>query len=412
MNSITRGNIKMAIASVRNTKWRSMLTMLGIIIGVVSVVTIVGIGEGIKHQVSGQIDQLGRDLITVRSGQLVQRNNTGAISSVHVFSGVDSFGTLSGSDLQTVQSAPGVKLAVPLGIVSGGVEVGAKTNSEPIVATSSGLPSLLNQSTAFGSFFDADVSDQPNVAVLGNAAAESLFHEHAALGQSFSFLGQTFVVRGVLNAFDTNPLSFSTDFNNAIFIPYQTAENLTANNVPLFEILAKPTDPSKTTTAVDDITSALLKAHQNQQKFTVLQQDESLAVTNNILDLLTRMIAGVAAISLLVGGVGIMDVMLVSVAERMHEIGIRKALGATNHQILGQFLIEASVLSLAGGIVGIILAFIIDFLLHMFTSLTPFISWQVVALATLVSLFVGIIFGSVPALKAARKDPIDALRNE
>jgi len=412
MSSINRGNVKMAIASVRSTKWRSVLTMLGIIIGVVSVVTVVGIGEGIKHQVSAQIDQLGRDLITVRPGQLVQRSGTGAISGVNIFSGIDSFGSLGNIDLRTVQSTPGVKLAVPLGLVSGNVRIGPRSSTEPVVATSSDLPDILNQGLEFGSFFGSDVSDQPNVAVLGNTAAESLFREHEALGRSFNFLGQTFVVRGVLKPFDTNPLSFSTDFNDAIFIPYQTAENLTVNNAPLFEILAKPDDPSKTATAVDDITSGLLKAHQNQQKFTVLQQDESLAVTNNILDLLTRLIAGVAAISLLVGGVGIMDVMLVSVAERMHEIGIRKALGATNRQILSQFMTEASVLSLAGGIIGIILAFVIDFLLHVFTSLTPFISWQVVALATAVSLLVGIIFGSIPALKAARKDPIDALRNE
>lgn len=412
MNSITRGNIKMAVASVRSTKWRSALTMLGIIIGVVSVVTVVAIGEGIKHQVSGQINQLGRDLITVRPGQLVQRNGSGAISGVNVFSGIDSFGSLTNADLRTVQAASGVKSAAPLGLVSGNVQDSAGTNDEPVVATSSDLPNILNQSMAFGSFFPDDVSAEPNVAVLGGTAAERLFHEQAALGQSFRFLGQTFVVRGVLKSFDTNPLSFSADFNNAIFIPYQTAEALTANNVPLFEILAKPTDPSKTTTTVDHITDDLLEAHQDQQKFTVLQQGESLAVTNTILDLLTRLIAGVAAISLLVGGVGIMDVMLVSVAERMHEVGIRKALGATNHQILSQFLIEATVLSLTGGVAGIILAFLIDFLLHSFTSLTPFISWQIVVLATFVSLLVGIIFGSVPALKAARKDPIDALRNE
>jgi putative ABC transport system permease protein len=412
MSSAMQGNIKNAVMSLRTTKWRSALTMLGIVIGIVSVVTVVAIGEGIKHQVSAQINQLGRDLITIRPGQLVNRSNSGSINGVNFLPDVTTGGSLSNQDIQTVTKTTGVMETVPLGLVSGSVQIGSQTSGVPVIATTSNLPEILNQNMAFGSFFDPDVSDEPNVAIVGYQAALSLFHEHNAPGHSFNFLGQTFVVRGVFNQFDTNPLSFSTDFNNAIFIPYSTAQAITQNNLTPFEILAKPANPVKTTTVVKNINSSLLSAHQNQQKFTVLQQDESLAVTNNILDLLTKLVAGVAAISLLVGGVGIMDVMLVSVAERMHEIGIRKALGATNQQILNQFLMEATVLSLAGGIIGILIAFFIDYLLHVFTSLTPFIGWQIVVLATFVSLMVGILFGSIPALKAARKDPIEALRNE
>lgn len=412
MSGAIQSNIRMAIASLRSTKWRSALTMLGIIIGVVSVVTVVGIGEGIKHQVSGQINRLGRDLITIRPGRLVQRSGTGSISGVNIFAGLSDVGTLSGQDLQTVQQTPGVSRAVPLAIVSGTLRTNGQTGDVPVLATTAGLPAILNQTIAFGDFFDADSGADPNVAVLGSGAAQSLFHEQAAIGHSFNFLGQTFVVRGVFNQFDSSPFSFSTDFNNAVFIPYETAQGLTGDNLQLFEILAKPANPMHTAATVHTIATTLLSAHQHQQQFTVLQQDESLAVTNHILDLLTRLVTGVAAISLLVGGVGIMDVMLVSVAERMHEIGIRKALGATNHQILNQFLMEASVLSLAGGVVGIAISFVVAFLIFAFTSLTPFISWQIVVLATFMSLLVGIVFGSVPALKAARRDPINALRNE
>src|SRR6185437_6322582 len=146
--------------------------------------------------------------------------------------------------------------------------------------------------------------------------------------------------------------------------------------------------------------------------FEVLSGNQNLVASDTILDLLTRLIAGIAAISLLVGGIGIMDVMLVSVTERMHEIGIRKALGATNRQILSQFLIESTVLSLTGGLIGILISLLIDYLLRIFTTLTPEISWQAVVVATVVSFLVGITFGSIPALKAARKDPIDALRND
>ena len=137
-----------------------------------------------------------------------------------------------------------------------------------------------------------------------------------------------------------------------------------------------------------------------------------MATTDDVLNLLTKLIAGTAAISLLVGGIGIMNVMLVSVAERMHEIGIRKAVGATNRQILNQFLIESSLLSLIGGILGILLAGAVVLFIRLATNLTPVISWQIVLLATVVSFLVGIVFGTAPALKAARKAPIEALRSE
>lgn len=413
MTSISRGNIKMAVASVRSTKWRSLFTMLGVIIGVVSVVTVVGIGEGIKHQVGGQITQLGRDLITVRPGKLVTQSSNGDISGVNLFAGANNVGTIGAADVARTQAIKGVSLAVPLGLVSGGVQVGNQTfNALPVVATTADLPTVLGQSPGAGGFFGADVSTQPNVAVLGSNAAEAIFHQATPLGHSFQLMGQSFIVQGVFNQFDTNPLSFSTDFNNAVFIPLSTAQTIANNDVPLYELLVKPDDPKQADAIANSISETLTAAYHGQQQFTVLSQNESLAVTNRILDLLTRLIVGIAAISLLVGGIGIMDVMLVSVTERMHEIGIRKALGATNHQILDQFLIESTVLSLTGGLIGILLSFLVDYLLRVFTDLTPAINWQVVVIATFVSLSMGILFGSVPALKAARKDPIEALRNE
>lgn len=413
MSTISRGNVKMAVASLKSTKWRSFFTMLGVIIGVVSVVTVVGIGDGIKNQVTGQISQLGRDLITVRPGNLSTNGASGILSQASLFSGLGTGGSLNQIDLARIQQTPGVKVASPLGIVNGSVVVGSQQiTTVPVIATTADLPNVINQSVASGGFFSADTTAQPYVAVIGSGAAEAMFHQASPLGDSFQFMGQTFFVQGIFNQFDTNPLSFSTNFNDAVFIPYTTAQQLTNNNTQLNEILVKPNNSKQTASVVGAIDHALSNAYQNQQPFTVLSQDESLAVTNNILNLLTRLIAGIAAISLLVGGIGIMDVMLVSVTERMHEIGIRKALGATNRQILNQFLIESTVLSLIGGFIGIALSLLIDYLLRIFTTLTPSISWLALVIATGVSLFVGIIFGTIPALKAARKDPIDALRND
>jgi putative ABC transport system permease protein len=412
VRSITRGNIKTAIASVRSTKWRSLLTMLGIIIGIVSVVTIVSIGEGVKQQVVNQINHRGKGLITVRPGQLVSRNDKGNITSVNLFSGYATTGALTDKDIQVIRETKGVAQAVPLSILAGNVMYNNKTNQGvAVIGTSPELPHVLKQQVEFGGFFQSSDENQ-NGAIIGTDVAASVFGEDVPLGRAFTFHDQEFIVRGVFKEFKNATLSLDTNFNNAIFIPYSVARELTHNNAAIYEILAQPKDPSQAGTVAGAIDHNLRAAHGNQADFTVLKQDESLNVTNNILDLLTRLIGGIAAISLLVGGIGIMNVMLVSVTERMHEIGIRKAIGATSRQIMSQFLIEATVLSVAGGIIGVILSIVINFILRIFTDIEPVISWQVVAIAAGVSLAVGIIFGTAPALKAARKDPIEALRNE
>ena len=408
MKSVTKGNIKAAVASVRTTKARSLLTMLGIIIGVASVITVVGIGQGVKEQVSKQIGQLGKDLITIRAGH----TEAASLDSVLNQTGVSSTGgLLTDNDITTAQHTFGVAAAAPLAVVPGGVTGDHTAPSSVVLGTTSALPSVIGQGEAFGSFFN-DTSIDSDGAVLGANAAKQLFDEDVPLGRSLTFRGQTFVVRAIMNQFDTAPFSSEVDFNNAIFIPYQTAKALTNNQTSPYEILVKPNNPSNSSSVETALQTNVAKNHADPNDFTVLKQSQSLLATNSILNLLTRLIAGVAAVSLLVGGIGIMNIMLVSVTERMHEVGIRKAVGATNRQILSQFMIESAVLCLSGGIIGIVLAFIVDVLLRIFTSLAPDISWQVVVLATGVSLLIGLIFGTAPAVKAARKDPISALRNE
>jgi ABC-type antimicrobial peptide transport system permease subunit len=410
MRTFTKGNIKAGISSVRSAKLRSFWTMLGIIIGVTSVITVVAIGEGIKEQISGQIHHLGSDLITVRPAQL--HGSTGVSSNgVNLLSGLNISGSLNLKDVNTVKATPGVTTSAPLTITTGVVQRGSVTYDQGfVIGTSPDLATILNQPIEFGVFLtDNDMGE--NAAVLGQKAADQLFDEDVPLGRTFIFHGKEFIVRGIFDQFNTTPLSEQADFNKAIFIPNDVAESLSKNTAPTYEILAQANDgqTGKVSKAIND---ALVKSHGGQVNFSVMKGNENLAGTNSILELLTRLIAGVAAISLLVGGIGIMNVMLVSVAERMHEIGIRKAVGATNRQILSQFIIESAILSLTGGIIGIIISFIIDLVLRLTTDLKPAISWQVVCVATGVSLLVGIVFGSVPALKAARKDPIEALRSE
>lgn len=407
MKSLTSGHIKAGLDSVRGAKTRNFWTMFGIIVGVASVITVVGIGEGVKQQISTQIHHFDKDLIVV---QPLKNSNSVQIKN-SLFSNLNYGGSLSNKDLNTIIKTEGVVSSAPLSIVTGSVKTDNGTyGGGSVIGTSPDLPALLNQSLAYGIFLsDQDVGN--NVAVLGQNAAVKMFNDAVPLGRSFSFHGKDFVVHGIFNQFDATPLSQEADFNNSIFIPYDVAVTLSDNTASTFEILAKPSSIKQVSSVTANIKSALKASHNGDSDFSVMLQSQNLSGNNAIVDLITKLIAGVASISLLVGGIGIMNVMVVSVSERMHEIGIRKAIGATNKQILSQFIIEASFLSLTGGMIGIIIAYIIDIVLRLTTDLRPDISLRLVLLASGVSLVVGIIFGSLPALKAARKDPIDALRS-
>ncbi len=411
MKSLTRGQLKTGLDSMRRAKWRNFWTMLGVIIGVSSVITIVSIGEGVKQQITGQIQRVGSDLITVRPAQL-QTGGGQATNNVSLLSGVSITGSLSAADAASVRALPTVGAATPLTAVPGTVRADTGVYKGGfVIGTSADLPNLLKQTVQYGSFFNDD-DDMAAVAVLGSGAAEKMFDEHVPLGRTFTFHDQQFVVRGILNAFDTTPLSADANFNNAIFIPNGEAQTITHQTASIYEILARPTHANQSDKTVAAIDTALNKLHGGAGGFSVLKQNQNQTSSDNVLSLLTNLVAGVAAISLIVGGIGIMNVMSVSVVERLHEIGIRKAIGATNRQILSQFMVEATALSLIGGVIGILVAATIDGILRIATNLRPVLSWQIILLATGVSLIVGIVFGSFPALKAARKDPIDALRSE
>lgn len=402
-------NLKIGMDAVRGARVRNFWTMFGVIVGVASVITIVGIGEGIKQQIGGQIHHLGQNLIIVRPAQL----NTGTGTDASAVTGLNVSSNLSNNDISTVSHTPGVAASSPLTITSGSISGDHGTYKDGfVIGSSSDLPSLLNQSFAYGSFFNSQDGGPANVAVLGQHASDTLFNEDVPLGRSFNFHGQSFIVVGIFNQFTTTPLSQQANFNNAIFIPNSVSESLTKNTASTYEILVRADSSVSNNNLVKRLQDRLNAAHGGASGLTVQTANQDITSSNSILDLLTRLIGGVAAISLLVGGIGIMNVMLVSVSERMHEIGIRKAVGATNGQIMSQFMVEAGVLSLSGGLIGIILAFIIDLLVRVFTDLTPSISWQVVVLASGVSFLVGIIFGTIPAVKAAHKNPIDALRSE
>lgn len=396
-------DLKMAWRSLRRNKARSLLTVLGVVIGVMSVVLVSGIGDGVKSEVNAQTEHLGKDLITIRPGQVSARLGLAQPAG----------GLLRPDDVGVVAETPGVASAVPLSVVGGGVTGGShgRPYDALVLGTSPALPAVLHQTLAYGAYFDNTAASADKV-VIGSRVAAALYDEHVPLGQTLSILGHQFIVVGIFNDFQTAPLSVDADFNNAVFIPYTTATTITNSSAPLYEILARPGTPDKTDAVVRAIQTRLRAAHGGSNDFTVLKQSQTLAVAGEILRLLTMLVAGVAAIALFVAGIGIMNVMLVSTTERMHEIGIRKALGATTRQITAQFMAEAVILSVGGAVLGIAAAFIIEGVVALLTSFTPVITWPVVAIVCAVAIGIGIVFGSFPARRAARKDPITALRNE
>lgn len=412
MSAVLRGNLRMALSGVRGSKWRSFLTMLGIIVGIVAVVTVVGIGEGVKRQIAGTLDRFGKDLIIVRPPQDDGGHASGALGHTDVLFGMSGTGSLSVVDAQAVKRAPGVQLSAPLGLMPGAVAVNDKdAPGAKVLSTAADAPAILKQRLAYGEFWAAD-EEEAHFAVLGQRAAEDLFNDPAPLGKTLTFRGQAFQVRGVFAGFPDVPFSPTAGFDDAIFIPYKTAARLTGNAGGLYAVLAKPDAPNHVKTTIGAIKKELQNTHGGQQDFSVLESGQSLAAGNSVIRLLTMWIFAVAVISLLMGGVGIMNTMLLVVTERMHEIGVRKAVGATSRQILGQFVLEATVLSVVGGLVGMALSVGAIGLLGVYTDLKPIISWYAVGIAAAVSVAIGITFGAIPALKAARKDPIEALRHE
>ena len=403
-------DVKIALRSLRATKVRTALTTLGIVIGVASVTVVMSLGEGAKQMIRDQVQQLGSNLLTIRPGRAV-RDRSGNVIGYDVLAAL-SASTLSEHDVMTVQQNPNVSLAAPIMAVNGSVSASASQNpasSTAIIATSSQLDKILGLKVRSGEFV-SDLIDR-NTAVLGQDLAVDLFGSDTAIGRKVLIRGQEFTVIGILDHY-AQQTNFSTvyNYNRAVFIPLDAGKAFNQGIAQIQQINARVASGHDVTAAANDVRQALLKNHGNEEDFTVLRPEESLSITDNLLRLITTITSAVASISLIVGGIGIMNIMLVSVTERTREIGIRKAVGATNAKILRQFLIEALVMCVTGGFIGVVLAYIVAVFIGANFSFLPVITWQIVLVAVGVATVIGTVFGIAPALKAAYKDPIEALR--
>lgn len=403
------GNFKTAFASLRMAKWRSILTMLGVIIGISSVITIVSLGEGLKQQVVGQVKNLGSDILTVRPGKLVSQN--GGRQDLNLLAFL-STSTLSEQDTAEITKLPEVAAVAPVDFVTSSVAVdGLSLDNVSVLGTTADLNNMIKPKLELGDFFNSRNAND-NVAVLGASVSSQLFGSGNAIGHTVTILGRDFIVHGILAPSAAGLVSAQqSDLNSTVFLPLAPAKGLVNDKVNISQILVKVKPGVDSDKAAAAIRSKLLQNRGGVEDFSVLKQDVLLKLTGNVVDTATSFITGLAAVALLVGGIGIMDIMLVSVTERTREIGIRKAIGATNRQIMNQFLIEGLVLTIGGGFIGIIASLLIFGFLRLYTGLHPVITPLVMILAVAIAIVVGLIFSVAPALKAARKDPIDALRS-
>ncbi len=401
---------KVAIESLRINKFRSLLTALGVIIGVASVILLVSVGSGLKEYITDQMQDMGSNLIMVVPGDIdldnISAGSGGGGAMGSAFSSVTSSKIRLEDVYEIKESVPQIEGAVAMVMASSPIRYMGESKIVQIIGTTANYIEVGNTEFEKGGFFtESEVNSGRKVIILGHRIYEDLFGEENPLEKKIKLGEYYYQIMGVIEE-EGGEGSMSPD--DKVFIPITVAQRqFGQDNVSLIFAQVKSNDDvSIAVPLVEEVLSRRL----NKEDFTVLDQKEILSTVSAILNTLTAALGGIAAISLLVGGIGIMNIMLVSVTERTHEIGLRKALGATPEVILTQFLVEAVILSAGGGVIGILVGEGGALLLNRFMPATVTL-WSII-LAFVVSATVGIVFGIVPARKASQLSPIEALRYE
>ncbi len=402
-----------SLETLGSNKLRSGLTVLGIVIGVAAVIAMLAVGNGATASITGSINSVGTNLLFVFSGA---RNDPNVRNPRPI--------TLSDANaLLDPYAAPHVQAVAPVRQGNGLVEANGQTKETTIAGVTAPYEQVRNVTLLDGTFID-DQSElgRASVAVIGVDVADTLFgHRDGLIGETIRINGQPFRIIGVLTP--QGGSSFGSA-DNQVIVPLSTAQarllRSTRDPQAVDVVYVQATDYQSVPLASDEISQILRTRHRTAvgaDDFTVFTQESILSTVQSVTGVLTIFLGGIAAISLLVGGIGIMNIMLVSVTERTREIGLRKALGARRRDILFQFLVESSMLSLIGGLVGIMFGWLIAFIVGRIAvatgnNFTPVVSLSAIALATIFSAAVGLFFGIYPANRAAGLEPVEALRYE
>jgi putative ABC transport system permease protein len=412
----TRDLFEETYSAVTVNKVRSGLTMLGIVIGIASVIALVAVGQGSQASIQSSIDSLGANLVMIMPGASKSIGTT-------VRSAGGSSQTLTPDDATAIASVNNVVAVAPE--VSGRYQViyGASNTNTSVLGTTAAYEQVRSVSIDTGNFIsDTDNAESNRVAVIGPTVLQTLFAPSTnasatpdmAIGQTIQIKGTEFTVIGVTVAKGGSGFSNQDDM---IYVPLSTAQHyLIGSTSYLTEVDVEASTQNAMTQVQNDITTLLLQRHNiadpTQADFNVLNQASIVSTASSVTGTFTTLLAAIAAISLLVGGIGIMNMMLTTVTERTREIGLRKAIGAKKNDITLQFLAESVMLTFTGGLIGIILGWLAAVVISLVAGITTSVSVPYILLAFFVSAAIGIIFGYYPARRAAGLNPIEALRYE
>jgi putative ABC transport system permease protein len=399
--------LKVAFRSILKSRMRSLLTALGIIIGVAAVVVMVAIGDGAQKQVEDQIASLGSNLIVITPGASV----SGGVSR-----GMGTFNRFTFDDVDKIKSEATLITGVTPVVRSGGQVIGGTGNwFTQIQGVSPDYLEIRSWKLSTGEFFtERDVLARSKVCVLGSEVAKNLFPNDDPIGQQIRIRNVPFKIIGVLT--EKGQTSVGTSNDDIIIAPSRTVHERLTGGRFISSIQVSAVSPSQIPRAKEELRQIMRDAHKLTQgeddDFTIQDQADLATAATETSKILTILLGSVAGVSLIVGGIGIMNIMLVSVTERTREIGIRLSIGARSSDILIQFLTEAIVLSLAGGILGVALSFGVAYILNNYSNQVANIQPEIIILAFGFAGAIGIFFGFYPARKASKLNPIDALRYE
>ena len=411
-----------ALESLNGNKMRSGLTVLGIVIGVAAVIAMLAVGNGAQASITGSISSIGTNLLFVFKGSAEgppgpgDRNGGGSGNNDRPLTLADA------AAIADTFAAPSVESVAPAIQGNGTITFAGENSTTTIFGVTPDFSTVRNMELSEGEFINAEqMLGRMSVAVLGPEAADAVFGHHDGLvGETIRIEGQPFRVIGVLVAKGGG--AFGSE-DHRVYVPFTTAQARLIKRESRDEIdvlFVQATTAESVPQAVDEISNILRQRHRTpigDDDFTVFTQQDFLKVFETITGVLTIFLGGIAGISLLVGGIGIMNIMLVSVTERTREIGLRKALGARKKDILLQFLTESSLLSLIGGMIGILLGWLIAFVVGQVATatgnnFTPIVGTDAILLSTSFSAVIGLFFGIYPASRAASLEPVEALRHE
>lgn len=397
-------SVRVALKMLGANKLRTGLTMLGIVIGVFAVISLVSLGASARRYVADQFAAMGSNLMFIMPGK---RETIGSGSVV----GVSNVHKLTMEDAEAIRNRlPSISGVAPVVFGIGLIKLEGISRNTWVTGTGHEYPSVRNHGLTTGRFFDSDdVERERRVAAIGTKVRAELFGETNPLGKFILVTGTPFRVIGVMEPRGT---SLGFDLDDVVFIPVSAARRL-FNTDGLYQIMVRAGSDAEVPGAEASIRKLIQSRHNGEDDITIVSQNQMLATLNTIVDALTFILAGIAAISLIVGGIGIMNIMLASISERTREIGLRKALGARSRDILRQFLVESVVLSTIGGLIGVLVtAAAVVAAGRIFPSLPVVITSWAVGLAVTFSAAIGIFFGVFPARRASRLSPMDALRTE